>query len=64
MPTCSPTNCTGTLWALRRGADGKGVVSVLLETGLRVSSFGEDEAGEVYVVDHGGGVYRLAPAGT
>lgn len=32
---------------------------VLLRTGLRISSFGEDEAGEVYVVDHGGGIYRV-----
>lgn len=32
---------------------------VLLRSGLRISSFGEDEAGEVYVVDHGGGIYRV-----
>lgn len=35
---------------------------VLLRSGLRISSFGEDEAGELYVVDHGGGVYRLESA--
>jgi hypothetical protein len=29
---------------------------------MRISSFGEDEAGEVYVVDHRGGLYRLAPS--
>lgn len=34
---------------------------VLLRTGLRISSFGEDEAGEIYVVDHGGGIYRIEP---
>ena len=34
----------------------------LLKSGLRISSFGEDEGGEVYVVDHSGGVYRLAAA--
>ncbi len=33
--------------------------NVLLRTGLRISSFGEDEAGEVYVVDHAGGIYRV-----
>lgn len=30
-----------------------------LLTGLRISSFGEDEAGELYVVDLGGTVHRL-----
>lgn len=33
---------------------------VALKTGLRLSSFGEDEQGELYVVAHGGGIYRLA----
>ncbi|HXV68287.1 MAG TPA: PQQ-dependent sugar dehydrogenase [Nitrospira sp.] len=33
---------------------------LLLKTSLRISSFGEDESGELYVVDHGGGLYRLA----
>ncbi len=32
---------------------------VLHQSGLRISSFGEDETGEVYVVDHGGGIYRV-----
>ena len=36
----------------------------LLASGLRISSFGEDEAGELYVVDHGGGLYRITPAST
>lgn len=34
---------------------------LILRSGKRISSFGEDEAGEVYVVDHSGAVYRLAP---
>jgi hypothetical protein len=29
----------------------------LLESGLSISSFGEDQAGELYVVDHRGAVY-------
>lgn len=29
------------------------------DTALLISSFGEDQAGELYVVDHGGEVYRL-----
>ncbi|MCB9378337.1 MAG: PQQ-dependent sugar dehydrogenase [Holophagales bacterium] len=55
--------CTGTLWALRRRDDGVAEVSTLLQTGLHVSSFGEDEAGEIYLCDHlGGAIRRLVPA--
>lgn len=34
-------------------------VTVLLDTGMSISSFGEDEQGELYVVDHDGGIYRV-----
>ena len=34
--------------------------SVLLDTAMRISSFGEDEQGEVYVVDLNGSVSRIA----
>ena len=34
-------------------------------TGLNISSFGEDVAGELYVLDHsGGGIYRLTTGST
>ena len=46
--------CSGEIFALRGTTQ-----SVLLDTTLAVSSFGEDEAGELYVVDHRGGVYRV-----
>ncbi len=37
---------------------------VLLSTGHRMSSFGEDEAGELYVVGQGGSVHKIVrPAG-
>ena len=51
--------CSGTVWRL----DGAGAEpAVLLETGFPVSSFGEDAAGEVYVLDYAGGrLFRLAP---
>jgi hypothetical protein len=38
--------------------------SVLLATGMSISSFGEDEDGELYVVDLGGSISRLARAPT
>ncbi len=51
--------CSGTLWALARTSEGGWNGVALLATGLSISSFGEDEAGEVYVVDLGGSVYRI-----
>jgi glucose/arabinose dehydrogenase len=49
--------CSGEIWGLR-GREQR----VLLDSKLAVSSFGEDEAGEVYVVDHKGAVYRITAA--
>jgi glucose/arabinose dehydrogenase len=51
--------CTGTIWALRPAAGGAWRTSVLFQSALNISSFGEDEAGELYVVHHGGSVFRL-----
>ncbi len=36
--------------------------TVLLQSRLALASFGEDEAGELYLLDLAGGVYRLEPA--
>ena len=47
--------CTGEIFGRRDGTS-----SVLLQTGLAISSFGEDEAGELYVVDLDGAVHRIA----
>ncbi|HEV8340252.1 MAG TPA: PQQ-dependent sugar dehydrogenase [bacterium] len=51
--------CSGRLWMLTEGAAGRWTMNTLLDSGLRVSSFGEDQDGELYVVDHGGAVYRI-----
>jgi glucose/arabinose dehydrogenase len=59
--------CTGEIWQLLPPASG-GAETLLLDTALNISSFGEDEAGEIYVVGHGGTVNRLttpaAPGGS
>jgi len=47
--------CTGEIFAW----DGT-TQALLLDTALNISSFGEDEAGELYVVDLGGTVSRIA----
>ena len=51
--------CTGEIFSLRR--DGADVANVrLLDTGMRIASFGEDNEGELYVLSQGEGVWRLA----
>jgi glucose/arabinose dehydrogenase len=51
--------CTGLVWTLVRSADAW-TNAPFAQSGFTLSSFGEDEAGELYLVDHGGAVYRLA----
>ena len=46
--------CSGEIFGLRGGEN-----PVLLDPGLRIASFGEDAAGEVYVVDLAGAIYRI-----
>lgn len=51
--------CSGMLWALNQRA-GDWQNRLMLETGMSISSFGEDEQGELYVTDlWGGGVYQV-----
>jgi glucose/arabinose dehydrogenase len=47
--------CSGLVWAIDPAADGMQTPVVVAETGLSISSFGEDEAGELYVTDIAGG---------
>jgi glucose/arabinose dehydrogenase len=54
--------CSGRIWGLRKSDRGEWVMRELLDTRLSITSFGEDEAGELYVVDHGGAIYRLREA--
>ncbi len=54
--------CGGQIWGLnaaRAVDEGRAKPRLLLRSGLNVSSFGEDETGELYVTDLNGGVYRL-----
>jgi glucose/arabinose dehydrogenase len=54
--------CFGTVWALYRASAGWENVT-FLEASFTISSFGEDEAGELYLLDHrGGAVYQLMAA--
>lgn len=53
--------CTGTIWAAQPDADGNWQAEISLESGRQISSFGEDEAGEIYLVDYSGTVLRFSP---
>lgn len=54
--------CSGEIFALRNSSRGQPLneARMILKTPLQISSFGEDAAGELYVLDHKGGVYRLS----
>ncbi|MDP2300192.1 MAG: PQQ-dependent sugar dehydrogenase, partial [Actinomycetota bacterium] len=52
----------GRIWALVRTEDGTVENRLLAQTHFQISSFGEDDMGELYVVDFAGGIYRLVPA--
>jgi glucose/arabinose dehydrogenase len=51
--------CSGRIWGLVRDASDAWVRLGPVETGLRISSFGEDVTGELYAVDIEGAIYRL-----
>jgi len=54
--------CSGEVFAFRKSEGGEATgPTVLLKTGFRISSFGQDAEGELYVFDLGGGIYRLVP---
>ena len=50
--------CTGRIWGLKR-EDGNWYDTLLLDTSFNISSFGEDEAGNVYLAHLSGSIYRL-----
>jgi glucose/arabinose dehydrogenase len=50
---------SGTLWAAAPQEDGGYASTELSDSGLSVVAFGEDEAGELYVADFGGDLYRM-----
>jgi glucose/arabinose dehydrogenase len=51
--------CQGTIWALQRTGD-RWSSTVALKSDLRITSFGEDQNGELYLTDGSSGIlYRL-----
>ena len=41
-------------------SDGQWQSQLLFEAGMTITSFGQDESGEIYLASDAGGVYKLA----
>ena len=54
--------CSGRIWASYRDSQLQWHTNEFLNTNMQISSFGEDEQGEIYIVDYAGRLYRLDPA--
>jgi len=54
--------CSGKIWGLLPTASGAWQNKLLFETGFKITAFGQDEAGEVYLVDYSGDLYQLIHA--
>ncbi len=54
--------CSGRVWGLMQDEHGAWLNAQLFEVAGTISSFGEDHAGRVYLVDHNGAILRLEPA--
>lgn len=51
--------CSGEILGLVHNADSSWESRLLYDTGFLITSFGLDEAGEIYVLDRNGGLYQL-----
>jgi glucose/arabinose dehydrogenase len=51
--------CSGYVWGLLMDSDGSWQNQLLFETNANITSFGEDQTGEVYLVNRSGILYRL-----
>lgn len=52
--------CTGLIWGIRSAGDGSWEHQLLLQSDLIISSFGQDEAGELYLIEHrSGDIFRI-----
>jgi glucose/arabinose dehydrogenase len=53
--------CTGRIWGAKRTEGNRWVPAELLKTEFQISTFGEDEEGELYFADHTSGtIYRIS----
>jgi glucose/arabinose dehydrogenase len=55
--------CSGRVWLLRRNAEGVWQNRLWMQTERQITAFGEDESGEIYLVDYKGDILRLERGG-
>jgi len=51
--------CTGYVWGLLKDTNNNWQNTLLFQTDFNITSFGEDQAGEVFLVDRAGSIYKL-----
>jgi glucose/arabinose dehydrogenase len=51
--------CSGRIWSLTEDPQGRWTMRQLIDSPFSISSFGEDEQGELYVIHYGGAIYRV-----
>jgi glucose/arabinose dehydrogenase len=51
--------CIGTVWGLKRAANGAWQNQVFAKVKASISSFGQDLSGELYLLDHNGNILKL-----
>jgi len=51
--------CSGRIWALGYADNGVTRNTLIAESGLRITSFGEDQAGNLYILSQEGGIHTL-----
>lgn len=51
--------CSGLIWSSFRGTGGTWQTNLFMDTNFSISSFGEDDAGELYLVNQGGSILKL-----
>lgn len=54
--------CSGKIWGLRQNGGQVSEHLELVDSRLEISSFGEDQSGEIFILSFDGGIYRLAPS--
>ena len=53
--------CSGEIWAFRYSGEDVTEHLLLTDTGLNITSFGQDRRGNLYVLSQASGIYRLRP---
>ena len=53
--------CSGRIWGLRYDGGSVTEQMLLVDSGLFVTSFGQDRNGNLYILSRNQGIYRLVP---